>query len=106
MAASLVMVTPQLSCATATTQDQLGNRWNWNRPQPSHRKEVLDNNSIPQLWSNTSPHLRETGREMKMIFIFDIEEMRYFIAHYITVTNSEHACAAFPIIDYKQLHWR
>ena len=41
-----------------------------------------------------------------MIFIFVIEELKYFIAHYTTVTNSDHACAAFPIIDYKQLQWR
>ena len=42
----------------------------------------------------------------RMINIFVIEELKYFIAHYTTVTNSDHACAAFPIIDYKQLHWR
>ena len=46
----------------------------------------------------------ESGREMRFIFV--IEDLKYFIAHYTTVTNSDHACAAIPIIDYKQLQWR
>ena len=32
-------------------------------------------------------------------------ETDYLTLHYITVTNSQHACAEFPIIDHKQLQW-
>ena len=41
-----------------------------------------------------------------MVIIIVREEMKYITPHYITVTNCQHACAEFPIIDYKQLQWR
>ena len=58
--------------------------------------------SINTQYPYTSQYLsmRDVKRKKNKVVI---EEVKYFFAHYITVTNSEHACAAFPIIDYKQL---
>ena len=58
------------------------------------------------LGPQTSRSIDERQEEkLNSLMIIVTREIDYLTLHYITVTNSQHACAEFPIIDHKQLQW-